>query len=75
MTRKAYTRTSRPQREAAIREAVSDGMHDPKLIADRLECTKELVLYYARRMPDLHCQQFRPGPKLRRRTTIGWALT
>jgi DNA-binding NarL/FixJ family response regulator len=73
--RRPFTRLKASTRQEAIRQAVADGIHDPKQIAERLHCTKELVLYYARRMPDLHCQQFRPGPKLRRRTTIGWALT
>ena len=68
-----FTRLKRADREQAIKDAVAGGEHNPKAIAEKLGCTKELVLYYARRMPEIATTQHRPGPKLRRRVFLTWA--
>ena len=71
---KTYQRTPKAAREAAIRQCLLEGISDPVELAKRLGCTKELILYYARRMPDLQLEPWKPLPTVRWRTRLAWKI-
>lgn len=56
---------TREQREQAIREQITAGVHDPAAIAAVLRCSKERVLQVARGMADIEQRMHRRSNRTR----------
>lgn len=69
-----HSRKPNGKRETSIRQIMADGQTDPATIARIEGCSKELVLYYCRKMPDVTVEPWKPGPGKRRKMRVGWRL-
>lgn len=54
-----------PERYAQIRRFVEAGTTHPAVIAKALGCSKEAVMYHARRMPGVELRRVRPAGRHR----------
>lgn len=59
-------------RKDIIRAYMKRGETDPLKIAKKERCTKELILFYARRMDDVTVQIYQPAPKVRSKARLAW---
>lgn len=57
---------TREEREQAVREQITAGVHDPAAIAAVLRCSKERVLQVARGMTDIEQRMQRRSNRTRR---------
>jgi hypothetical protein len=57
-------------RKDIIRAYLRRGESDPLKIAKSEKCTKELILYYARRMDDVAVEIYQPKPGVRSKARI-----
>lgn len=65
-----FLRKSGEIRKAIIRAYLCRGESDPSKIAKMEKCTKELILYYARRMYDVAIEIYQPKPGVRSKARI-----
>lgn len=63
------------KRADSIRAIMAQGQTDPATIAQIEGCSKELVIYYAKRMTDVIVESWKPAPDKRRRLRVGWRIT
>jgi hypothetical protein len=68
----SFVRKAGAIRKDIIRAYLRQGETDPAKIAKRERCTKELILYYARRMDDVVVEIYQPAPGIRSKARIGW---
>jgi hypothetical protein len=59
-------------RKDIIRAYLKQGITDPAKIGKAEKCTKELILYYARRMDDVVVEIYQPAPGIRSKARIIW---
>ncbi len=59
-------------RKDIIRAYMRQGETDPAKIAKTERCTKELILYYARRMEDVRVEIYQPAPGIRSKARLCW---
>lgn len=69
-----HNRKPNGKREASIRAIMAQGQTDPATIAQIEGCSKELVLYYCRKMVDVTVEPWKPAPGVRRRMRVGWRV-
>lgn len=62
-------------RKDIIRAYMKRGETDPLKIAKMERCTKELILYYARRMEDVAVEIYQPAPRVRSKARLAWKPT
>jgi hypothetical protein len=65
-----FVRKAGDIRKDIIRAYVRRGESDPLKIAKSERCTKELILYYARRMEDIAVEIYQPKPGVRSKARI-----
>lgn len=61
-------------RKDIIRAYMRKGETDPLKIAKMERCTKELILYYARRMEDVAVEIYQPAPGVRSKARLTWKM-
>lgn len=69
-----HQRKPNGKRVDSIRAIMAQGQTDPATIAQLEGCSKELVIYYAKRMADVVVDTWKPSPQSRRRLRIGWKV-
>jgi len=70
-----FVRKAGDIRKDIIRAYLRNGITDPLKIAKAEKCTKELILYYARRMDDIAVEIYQPAPKVRSKARLNWKPT
>jgi hypothetical protein len=70
-----FVRKAGDIRKDIIRAYMRRGETDPKKIAKMERCTKELILYYARRMEDVLVEIYQPAPGIRSKARLCWKPT
>lgn len=71
---KPHRRKPNGKRIDSIRAIMAQGQTDPATIAQLEGCSKELVVYYAKRMPDVIVDMWKPAPDKRRRLRVSWRI-
>lgn len=67
-----FVRKAGDIRKDIIRAYMRRGETDPAKIAKTERCTKELILYYARRMEDVRVEIYQPAPGIRSKARLCW---
>ena len=67
-----FVRKAGDIRKDIIRAYMRRGETDPAKIAKTERCTKELILYYARRMEDVRVEIYQPAPGSRSKARLCW---
>ena len=68
-----FVRKGKAIRQTRIRDYIAAGTTDTHAMAKAEGCTAELILFYARQMPDVRIELYQPAPNQRRRSRIVWA--
>ena len=69
-----HSRKPNGKRVDSIRAIMAQGQTDPATIAKIEGCSKELVLYHCRKMPDVVIEPWKPAPGVRRRMRVSWKV-
>lgn len=73
MTTRSRTNLKASERHAQIRALLAEGQSDPTALAVSMGCTKALVLFYARRMPEVAMRSEQHGARGHFRISLGLA--